>query len=61
MSWIESRVSGKWIDPDRLNPWRQGRPRARGPVSEAEDRVAWQVLGDYFRAQANQQAKPHRG
>lgn len=49
-SWIEAKVSGKWIHPDKLNPWRQQPARRRGPVSEAENKIAWQVLGEAMRA-----------
>lgn len=50
MSWIECKVSGKWIDPARLNPYRRAPQRRRGPVSEEENRVAWKVLGDGLRS-----------
>lgn len=49
MSWIEARVTGRQIDPATLNPYRQRPARPRGPVSEAESRIAWELLGRYLR------------
>ncbi len=48
-SWIECKISGKWIDPDRLNPYRKAVARVRRPASETENKVAWAVLGNYLR------------
>ncbi len=49
-SWIELKISGKWVNPDKLNPYRRPKQQPKRPVSEAENKIAWQVLGNAMRS-----------
>src|SRR5262249_11572461 len=48
-SWFALKLTGQQINPDVLNPYpKPAAARKRGPVSEAENRLAWKLLGQYL-------------
>lgn len=54
MARIQKHVGGKWVDPDKLNPFRRRllTPRKKGPPDECENKAGWAALNEAMRAMA---------
>lgn len=58
MAWVQVKLTGKWTDPDRLNPWKEAAAPGAARVTEASNAAGWAALGRVMTEMGKGRNKP---